>query len=170
MNDTSFKDACRSGYLIVAQQLYSLIPKDMCERVDKERLFIQTCENGHLGVAKWLYTLIPKDVRDLIDIEYIFTQVCINNYLEVAKWLYSLEGVIDIHINEEYIFGQACIKGYLPLAQWLYSLEDVDIYAEENDVFTPKKMMYLTIRHLMYSSGWRHCIKLNALYFLYTWR
>lgn len=84
--DYLFWNACRNGYLPMAQWIYSLGGVNI--HVDDDCVFRDSCNNGHLHVAQWLYTLGEIDIYAKKD--FAFIQACKGNHINVINWLVSL--------------------------------------------------------------------------------
>ncbi|MEM3857933.1 MAG: ankyrin repeat domain-containing protein [Candidatus Micrarchaeaceae archaeon] len=125
MADEDFKNACYTGNLELAKEIYEKYKIDIHKKNDL--IFRWTCRYGHLEILKWLHSL-GVDVR--VNNDQSFVLACSGGNLDVAKWLYEMDSNIDINVNDSEPLIMACTSGNLDLVKWLTGLNKKQNYEQ----------------------------------------
>jgi hypothetical protein len=112
-----FCKLCCSGNLSIIQRFYQSFSASIDIHYLSDQPFVEACHSGNLELVQWLYGLGNINIHT--DRETPFLRACESN-LEIVKWLYSLDGQIDVYINDSEAFRYACWHGDLTIAQWLF--------------------------------------------------
>jgi len=161
-----FISSCTRQNLNIVQWLYNLyLVDDLCTKYQLELYFkyyfnvflqkiISEWKIGNIEEAKKIYN--KNDDFDIYPFNKkfeVFKYACFLGHFELAKWIYSLNGKINIHINNDLIFRATCSHGNIEIVKWLYSLDNkFDIHAEDDFAFRNSCFLgYIEVAKFLYS-------------------
>jgi len=118
--------ACESGFLAVAQWLFSVgAPVDPATRDGHgETMLLSACKSNHLDVCKWLLSVGDPThlrVRNNFGMSPMF-RCCKRGYLGLAKWLCAEGAAEDLTLPDNNGYTPLCVATngrHLHVAQWL---------------------------------------------------
>ena len=148
--DISFLLSCHNNNLDVCKWMFELDIIDI--HLYNDFIFIGSCYNGAFDVCKWLFENVEFSQKTL---NISFSKSCIYNRknicewllsisnidihdeyeyafrlsdLDMQKWLISIDGTINVNMNEDYAFCRACNNNNFEQVKWLLSISNINIY------------------------------------------
>jgi len=123
-----FNTVCYSGFLDMAQWLYSIYPDAIDIYQDDASLF-RGCANAKcVGIVKWFMELNKTKGVPGLNIHLDDVMVCMADAgeLEFAQGIYDDHPGIDLNYDDHDMFVKCCTKGHLEFAKWLDGLCPLD--------------------------------------------